>query len=108
MLQICNGEDLWKWPWLDIRLNVFPRSTIPQKQFINISLKASEFIAALTIVNNILMSLDFVTQKGRQLTHFLQLSFISLCYSASMLWLLMSDIVPVSFSNLPKLFYVEM
>ena len=31
-----DGEDLWQWSRLKIRLNVFRRSTIPQKQFITI------------------------------------------------------------------------
>ena len=32
--EIRDGEDLWQWSRLEIRLNVFRRSTIPQKQFI--------------------------------------------------------------------------
>ena len=32
--EIRDGEDLWQWSWLEIRLNTFLRSTIPQKQFI--------------------------------------------------------------------------
>ena len=32
--KICDGEDLWRWSRLEIRLNAFPRSTISQKQFI--------------------------------------------------------------------------
>ena len=31
--EIRNGEDLWQFSRLEIRLNVFRRSTIPQKQF---------------------------------------------------------------------------
>ena len=34
LLEIHDGEDLWQWPRVEIRLNTFPRSTIPQKQFI--------------------------------------------------------------------------
>ena len=34
--EICDGEDLWKWSWLELRLNAFRRSTIIQKQFITI------------------------------------------------------------------------
>ena len=30
--QICNGEDLWQWSQLEIRLNTFHWSTITQKQ----------------------------------------------------------------------------
>ena len=33
--EIRDGEDLWQWSRLEIRLNAFRRSTIPQKQFIN-------------------------------------------------------------------------
>ena len=31
--EIRDGEDLWQWSRLEIRLNAFHRSTIPQKQF---------------------------------------------------------------------------
>ena len=31
MLEIRDGEDLWQWSWLEINLNAFRRSTIPQK-----------------------------------------------------------------------------
>ena len=34
MSEIRDGEDLWQWSRLEIRLNVFHRSTILQKQFI--------------------------------------------------------------------------
>ena len=34
VLEIRDGEDLWQWFRLEIRLNAFRRSTIPQKQFI--------------------------------------------------------------------------
>ena len=32
--EIRDGEDLWQWSRLEIRLNAFRRSTIPQRQFI--------------------------------------------------------------------------
>ena len=32
--EIRDGEDFWQWSWLEIRLNAFRWSTIPQKQFI--------------------------------------------------------------------------
>ena len=32
--EIRDGQDLWQWSWLEIRLKAFRRSTIPQKQFI--------------------------------------------------------------------------
>ena len=34
VLEIRDAEDLWQWSRLEIRLNAFRRSTIPQKQFI--------------------------------------------------------------------------
>ena len=65
--EICNGEDLWQWSGLKIRLNAFRRSTIPflipQKQFImfiiikkdNVQIELDDFPANiyLFIVNNI-------------------------------------------------------
>ena len=33
MSEIRDGEDFCQWSWLEIRLNAFPRSTIPQNQF---------------------------------------------------------------------------
>ena len=35
MSEICNGENLWQWCQLEIRLHAFHWSTNPQKQFIN-------------------------------------------------------------------------
>ena len=32
-LKIRDGDDLWQWSRLEIRLNIFRRSTMPQKQF---------------------------------------------------------------------------
>ena len=43
--EIRDGEDLWQWSRLEIRLNAFRRSTIPQKQFIII------IIIIITIIN---------------------------------------------------------
>ena len=33
VLEIRDGKDLWQWSRLEIKLNAFRRSTIPQKQF---------------------------------------------------------------------------
>ena len=41
--EIRDGEDLWQWSRLEIRLNAFRRSTILQKQFIIIIKKLSDF-----------------------------------------------------------------
>ena len=37
MSGIHDGEDLWQWSWLEIRLNAFLQSNIPQKRFIIIT-----------------------------------------------------------------------
>ena len=34
VLEIRDGEDVWQWSWLEIKLNAFCVSTISQKQFI--------------------------------------------------------------------------
>ena len=34
VLGICDGENLWQWSPLEIRLNAFHKLNIPQKQFI--------------------------------------------------------------------------
>ena len=36
--EIRDGKDLWQWSRLEIRLNAFRRSTIPQRQFISSTL----------------------------------------------------------------------
>ena len=36
--EIRDGEDLWQWSRLEIKLNAFRWSTIPQKQFITLTL----------------------------------------------------------------------
>ena len=56
--EIRDGGDLWQWSRLQIRLNVFRRSTIPQKQFVMIissSSPSSEvnecyFVVALNVL----------------------------------------------------------
>ena len=45
----CDSEDLWQWSWLEIRLNTFRWSTIPQKQFIIIFII---IIIIIIIINN--------------------------------------------------------
>ena len=48
--EIHGGEDLWKWSWLEITLNVFCRSPIPQKQFV---------VSNLVFPNNTILSFLF-------------------------------------------------
>ena len=45
--EICDGEDLWRWSRLEIRLNAFRRSTIPQKQFFIIIIISSSSSSSL-------------------------------------------------------------
>ena len=44
VLEIRDSEDLWQWSRLEIRLNAFRRSTIPQKQIIIIIISALNFL----------------------------------------------------------------
>ena len=46
--EIRDGEDLWQWSWLEIRLKAFRRSTIPQKQFIIIIINSSSSASKVT------------------------------------------------------------
>ena len=56
--EIRDGEDLWQWSWLEIRLNAFRRSTIPQKQFIIImKTNPEKFIVKNYLVSNSIVNL---------------------------------------------------
>ena len=57
--EIRNSEDLWKWLRLEIRLNAFRRSTIPQKQFIIIFIITSKFSNFKNHVQTITNLLEF-------------------------------------------------
>ena len=46
--EIHDGEDLWQWSRLEIRLKAFRRSTIPQKQFIIIITSCIRIFALTT------------------------------------------------------------
>ena len=49
--EICDGEDLWQWSRLEIRLSAFRRSTIPQKQsIIAIKLNLIPMVVILVLV----------------------------------------------------------
>ena len=37
--EIRDGEDLWQWYRLEVKLNAFRRSTIPQRQFVIIIIR---------------------------------------------------------------------
>ena len=55
--EIHDGEDLLQWSGLEIRLNAFRRSTIPQKQFIIITI-----IIIIIIFPNIFQGITFENQ----------------------------------------------
>ena len=44
--EICNDEELWQWSRVEVRLNTFRRSTIPQ----NNSSSIYQFIIIVTVV----------------------------------------------------------
>ena len=52
MSEIRDGEDLWQWSMLEIRLNAFRLSTILQKQFIIIITIIITREGVLTILKN--------------------------------------------------------
>ena len=51
--EIYDGEDLWQWSWLKIKVNASSRSTIPQKQFIIIISSSSSSSSSSIISNSI-------------------------------------------------------
>ena len=50
MSEIPDGEELWQWSWLEIRLNAIHRSIIPQKQFIIIKCQSEQYIIIIIII----------------------------------------------------------
>ena len=65
MLEIGNGEDLWQWSRLEIRLSTFHQSTIPQKQFI--------IIILIIIIIIIIISIQNYTQHDLTLANLMEL-----------------------------------
>ena len=60
--EIRDGGDLWQWSRLEVRLNAFRRSTIPQKQFIITHYQRSSLYIPLSIVISVFDS----ENKGSQ------------------------------------------
>ena len=56
VMEINDDEYLWQWSRLEIRLNAFRRSTIPQKQFITI-------IIIIPTINNRFFSLIYAVEE---------------------------------------------
>ena len=80
--EIRDGEDLWQWSRLEIRLNAFRRSTIRQKQFIIITKE------------NVLLGSVFISKLGKNGTKFqLAIKFGSLSQKnvLSFAWKLFSN-----------------
>ena len=62
---IRDGENLWQWSWLEITLDAFLQSTIPQKQFIIIIIIIIIIINSLTpsitkLITFSLVKLEFI------------------------------------------------
>ena len=74
VLEIRDGEDIWQGSRLEIRLNAFRRSTIPQKQFIIIVVKlffltfnSSSYYRRCSILN--WKSQKLIWRKWRKIFH---------------------------------------
>ena len=48
VLEIRDGEGHWQWSQLEIRLNFFRRSTIPENQFINIHYHHGRYVLIMS------------------------------------------------------------
>ena len=75
--EIRDGEDLWQWSRLEIRLNTFRRSTIPQKQFIVIIMKVY-FVLYLQRMR-ILISTPYFNKKNSWIKCHLKNKISSTC-----------------------------
>ena len=82
--EIYDGENLWQWSWLEIRLNTFRRSTIPQKQIIIIIIIIITKVLNRTTRKRLLMYFDarvFNVEGSQQinlvvLTHFSRMFYL--------------------------------
>ena len=70
--EIRNGENLWQWSRLEIRLNPFRRSTIPQKQFFII-------IIIIIIIITIIRKLYLEVKELRRIMKQWELKMKKLC-----------------------------
>ena len=70
--EIRNGENLWRWSRLEIRLNPFRRSTIPQKQFFII-------IIIIIIIITIIRKLYLEVKELRRIMKQWELKMKKLC-----------------------------
>ena len=62
--EIRGGEDLWQWSRLEIKLNAFRRSTIPQKQFIIIIIIMIKFSPVFWILGKLNVFPIVIVNKG--------------------------------------------
>ena len=60
--EICDGEDLRQWSRQEIRLNVFRRLTIPQKQFFIIIIIIIKTIT-VKILKSLIINIEFESLK---------------------------------------------
>ena len=83
--EIRDGEDLWQWSWLEIRLNAFRRSTIPQKQFINsIQFKYQAIVLCTVKSTRSYVQHILLNNKNYNILFFISMMYFLL--SLSMLW----------------------
>ena len=61
--EICDGGDLWQWSRLEIRLNVFRRLTIPQKQFFIIIIIIIIKTITVKILKSLIINIEFESLK---------------------------------------------
>ena len=95
----CDCEDLWQWSWLEIRLNTFRRSTIPQKQSsssANVKLCISHQRKPYSNENTICVIPDQITQYflGSHGDH------LRFCWNLAEMNLSVTEINPENFSFL--------
>ena len=73
--EIRNGEDLWQWSRLEIRLNTFRQSTIPQKQFI--------IVIIIIIIKQMNFAGIFIKSHRVEVTYFSYKKFLPVCDQAT-------------------------
>ena len=106
---IRDGEDLWQWPRLEIRLNAFRRSTIPQKQLIIIIIiiisttRPNLPPIAFKLVSNKLMALILPLSKYDGWTY----PLLTWSYGVLSKWYVISRLNWMTPLNLPAVQFVD-
>ena len=66
--EIRDSEDLWQWSRLEVKLNAFRRSTIPQKQFIIIIVIIKYILTPPVMYSEQLSVLHWIIQWYQKIT----------------------------------------